>query len=899
VARLTVMRARTRAAVRWIVGLVVAVGVVVGWSATAGADDDPDDEVTAEVECLKSVEQMMPGSVGSYVGEQLIPGYNNVQSARRTAWILTSIGISIPNWANDLLGNTTTVEARGPRWYVEEAVTEAEDYDNCALAWWRPVGDCRRPMDPTGEQGPGGDGEDPAEPDAPGRNGITRFLPDKCWGPYPADSYDLHYDAGNMLQMWQRKLWAGMTGFFHHVGKGAMQVALGLLGFAFTTFQVLDYKDVALTAATQYQDHLVGPFGLVDMAWLVLVGFVAVKALRGRLGVAGGEIVMSLLMLTLASTLMANREGYLQGAATNMDQLTSSILAAGSGEDPADASGDAYWYVRPVQKALFVEFIDRPYDYINFGGEITEDTCIKRRNRILYAGAPNDGGWGIRYMDGRDEDDTTCDAHALAMGAPTGERMLIAFTTMAVCIGVALIVAGAALTMLIAKVLLLVLFALAPFAAAAAPLPGVGRRLAWGWVGIFVQAMTAAVGMGFVLSLFLLGVQVVVDQTDEMAPFERWVVMLLIVGVLYLVRLRILGASKAVATAVADNLTRLSPAAAHWQGGPGIGLDLRGADRRVARGTKAVAGYGVQQAPLQGIAAAGAVVGLGATAWNRRRTGRIGLRNLRRMERYREDVGHAMGLRGMPFNPRRRRRALRRMEHGSGGRGPGPSWPRGGGAGSGPGWTRGVGRPRSEPVSVGPTRGHPRTPRPRDSAEPRPPVGNWLAARGELARDTMRLDRAAEVAGSVGRGTTRGVARAWRGTRDAIGGRLSPRLSHLERRWRDRQPANRYPGYWADRGDDRRGIDRRYQERRAAEREAAADLAPGRRRLRPDERQQLGFETSPRGARRRDYKGFRERWAHPESVRLRDYPGVRHLRSLGRRIPGFGRRSRGHDRGRG
>jgi hypothetical protein len=870
--------------VRGIVGLLVATVVVVGWSTAAGADEDPDDEVTTDLECLMSPQQMIPGSFGSYVSEQMIPGYGSVQSARRMAWMLTNIGIEVPGWANELLGNTTTVEVQGPRWYVDEATTEAEDYDNCALAWWRPVGDCRRPMH--GDSPGPGDGDDDrlGEPDAPGRNGLTRFLPDKCWGPYPADSYDLYYDAGGFLDMWPRKVWAGMTGFFHQVGKGAMQLALGLVGFAFTTFRVIDYEDVALTAASQYQDNLIGPFGIVDIAWLALVGFVALKALRGRLGVAVGEVAMTVVMLTLASTLMANREGYLEGAATSMDQLTVSILAAGSGEDPATASGDAYWYVRPVQKALFVEFIDRPYDYINFGGEITEKACIKRRDRILYAGVPSDGGWAIRYMDGRSEDDTRCDAHALAMGAPTASRMLIALITMLVCIGVALIVAGAALTMLIAKVLLLVLFAVAPFAAAGAALPGVCRRLTWGWVGIFVQAMTAAAGMSFVLSMFLLGFQGVVDRTDEMSPFERWVVMLVIVGVLYLVRLRILGASKAVATAVADNLTRLSPAAAHWQGGTDIGLDLRTAQRYIARGSLTGAGYFMRQSPLLGVAAAAGATRMAGNAYGRRRTQRHGLANLRKMERYREDVGHAMGLRGLSFNPGRRRRALRRM--GGGGQGPGPVRP---------GGPRG-GDPRPGPAAGGRSRPRPSPARGRDHVEPRPPSGNWLAARWELARDTLRMDRGAEVASAAWRGTTQGVGRAWRGTQAAAGRRLSPGLSRLENRWRNRQPPNRYPGHGVDRSAERRDIDRRYQERRAAEREAAAGLGPGRRRLRPEERRRFGFGASPREDRRRDQQGFRDRWAHPESVPLRDYPGVRHLRSVGKLVPGFGRRRRGRGR---
>jgi hypothetical protein len=775
--------------------VVVTTALVLGADAASARpadDEDPNQVIEDDVECLKSAEQMAPGSIGTYVTEQVTPIYGQVQAARRTAWALNWLGVPVPGFLNDAAGLTTSVTARGPRWYVDEARTEADDYDNCALARHHPTGDCSQwqPRQPTPYNDPGyfePGGDRPIEPDVGQRNGITGFLPDKCWGQYPADSYDLHYDGGNALQ-WDRKIWGGMTGFFHHVGKGSMQVSLGLLGFAFSTFHVLDYKTVALSAATNYQDNLVGPFGLAEIAWFCLFAFAAIKALRGKLGIAGGEIVVSLVLVTLAGALMANREGYLEGASTTMDQLTNSILAAGNGDQPTTA-GETIWYVRPIQRTLFDEFVDRPFDYINFGGQITEQTCIDRRNRILWAGVPNDGGWAIRYMDGRDENDTTCDAHAVAMGVPTGGRMLIALITMAVSLGVAIIVGGAALTMLMAKVLLLVLMALAPFAAVCAILPGLGRRLAWGWVGVLVQAIVAAAGMAFVLSLFLLGFKGVVEQTDALGPFERWVVLLVIVGVIYMMRQRILGGSKTLANSVADNLTRLSPAAAHWQGGQNMGLDLRTADRTIGRGVKATAGYGMAQAPLLGLATVGGAVGLASTSWGRFRTGRISLKNLRRMERYREDAGHASG-RALPFNNFLRRRALRRGRgrgngggpgHGRGPGGPGRG-PRPGGPGHGPrhpGPRGGPGRP-ARPTNRGhfPSGGgQPQGPPPRrgrGGGEQQHPVRDWVRPRADGFMQRTRLD----VARS-------GVVHAYDNTARWAGGRVEA----LGRRWDRRQAA--------------------------------------------------------------------------------------------------------------
>jgi hypothetical protein len=920
-------------------GVLIVVAVVLGWASTAGAgpdQDDADEMTTASIGCLRSPDEMVPDSFGDAALE-IWSGASIVQNARRTRWMLDWLGVPrLPDAMDASL--RTEVELTAVRWYVDEARREAEEHDNCALARHRPTGDCSQwqPFQPTpGGTGssffePGGDR--PVEPDVSRRNGITGFLPDKCWGAYPADSYDLYYSSGSFA--FHHKAWSLMTGFFHQVGKGAMQMALGSMGFAFSTFHTLDYQDFALDAALNYERNLVGPFGLEDIAFLSLIGYAAVKALRGKLGIAGGEIVMALLAGTLAAVLMANRQGYLEGAATTMDDLTVSILAAGEGNDPTTAGGEAIWYVRPIQRALFDEFVDRPFDYINFGGEITEQTCRDRRDRILWAGVNDDGGWGIRYMDGRG-DDTTCDAHALAMGRPDRERTLIALITMAVCIGVTLIVGGASLVMLLSKILLLVLFALAPFAAVGSTLPAVGRRLAWSWVGVFVQAMLAAAGMSFVLSLFLLGFRGVVERSESLSPYERWLLMLVIVGVMYLVRLRLLNGTKAVANTLSDQLTRLSPGSAHWERRDGgVGLDLRTADSKLRRAQMATAGYALGQAPLLGLAAVGAAAGVAATSYGRWRTGRVGIKNLRRMERYREAIGATDGMRGLPFNSVLRNRALRRLRRAGHPHVPPPNPSRarpGGGGGSGPPPRGGPSGPRGPqqppPPPTGP-RGGPPGPRGR----PQGPSGNWLAARGELLRDTLRLDRAAEVASAARRSTADAAGRAWgatnrgwdRGTGAVARGARRVGQSHpgpggrplrvgtLAQRWSERidaLPANRRPGWAAprdpradqpggpprdtrpSRADDRRDFDRRYQERRQAEREAAATLGPGRRRLRPDERERLGFEDSAREQRRRDVDRFREQWANPQAVPLRDQPIVRGVRRLWGRARRGGRDS--------
>jgi hypothetical protein len=805
-------RGGDRASARWGVGVLVSLAVIAGWGEAAGAEGGPDEVVTTEVQCLKPVTATLPGRDGQSVGgrvvagiaEQQTPVVGTYSNAQRVYYVLRMLGIDIPGTVEEsILDLLEPVRLTAPRWYVDQARSEAVGYMNCALARQTPTGSCARlrqeheaaTAGPSGRRELEGSGD---RVEVPNRNGVTGFLPDRCWGPYPADAYDIHYDDGGLLS-WDREAWATLTGLFHAIGKASIQIALGLLELAFATFRVLDYQDVALTAAARYQSRLVGPFGLVDIAWLVLLGFAAVRALAGKLGIAGGEIVTSLVFVTLAAVLMSDRAGYLQGTAETMDALGTSILAAGNDWDPS-ARYSPEQTLRPVQETLFVEFIDRPFDYINFGGRIDDDTpeCLARRNRILEANVPGDGGWGIRYMAGGG---AACEDYALAMGRPTSARMVASLVTAIVAVAVGVVVGGASLVMLMAKVLVLVLFALMPFAAVGSILPGVGRRLAWGWVGTLVQAMLASAGMSFLLSLFLLAIQAVIRTSDDSDPFQRWVVMLLVVGVMYLLRLRIVAGTRTAANQVADALTRLSPASRHWQGSGAAGVDLLTADRRGGQ----LLAYGAAQGPLLGVAAGAWVSARVSTGYGRWRSGRVTLGNLRKMARYNERSGHLSGTPGM-FNRASPLNVVRKLflptpeggGHGHHGHAPkAPPTPtpapkprpR-------PGGPPNAGKHYGPPKGPGPGPG-PASPAPRPTPKPGPqgPVGGGVAPgpgpapQGPLPRTEVDPPASPRPASGPARPQAtierprNAVVRAW----DNSGRWRDRKVDSLEGRWRQRE----------------------------------------------------------------------------------------------------------------
>lgn len=642
----------------WAGVALVVVALVGGWAGPASAspqhpaqdedgDDpppDPDDPDEATTRCPIDFD-------APYMPDW--PVQQQAESTGAAISLILSLGQSTELFNPTLF----TVRILGPAWYVDEALAEADD-GNCALAVNRPTGNCDlyRPIE-LPRYGPvtdadldADDGSPPPmiDRDVPRNGGMTSMLPDNCWGEYPADAYRIHYRADGFWSF-DEKVFGIATGTIHAIGKGSMQVGLAMMDFGFATFRIVDYKRIALTAATNYDTKLVGPLGLVEIAWFVLFAYAAIQALRGKLGIAGGEIAMSIVLVTLASVLMANREGYLDGVADTTDRLTSSVLSAGAGRRPSD-SYNPYDTLQPLQRTLFDEFVDRPFDYIHFGGEITEPACRQRRDRILYANVPKDHGWGSRYMaDGGDE----CREYARSMGETTPAKMLMASITTVVCFAVAFSLAAMSFTMALAKVLVMGVFVAAPFAAVAAPFPGTMRRLAWSWFSILIQAVLTAVAMALLLSIFVLGIDGVVDNTETMGTFERWLVMLVIVAIIFLLRRHLLDGTRRASSSIGDTLTRLSPAAAHWQGsgmggggGGGGGLDLRAGERTLGS-------YGGAHAPMIGLAGVGAVGGLVATGWGRRATGKRALRNLVYMEDKK-----AVGGRALPRNRLLRRVAL-------------------------------------------------------------------------------------------------------------------------------------------------------------------------------------------------------------------------------------------------
>jgi hypothetical protein len=148
------------------------------------------------------------------------------------------------------------------------------------------------------------------------------------------------------------------------------------------------------------------------------------------------------------------------------------------------------------------------------------------------------------------------------------------------------------LTIVVAQIIAVVLFAVAPFAALGAILPGGGRVLALGWLAALIRVVLVVVGMSFVLSLLLLTIQGLLSAGNDSGIVERFALVNIVVLAMFAARRRILHAGANMAASIGGKLTPSAPeggwlAAGAVGGITGFALASDGAVRKRAAATVA------------------------------------------------------------------------------------------------------------------------------------------------------------------------------------------------------------------------------------------------------------------------------------------------------------------------
>jgi hypothetical protein len=542
---------------------------------------------------------------------------------------VASVGVEDPNALSHLAGGVqemlillglylprvdVTVPSNAPQWWRDQLVEEGQCHlatrvpmscrpeDSRALLWQ--PDDAAPEDDPPAQDEPPSDRYNPAEDGrTPGpserirRESTGGVLSDTCVADYPASHYDIGYSTAGFADI-EDRLNGNLSNLFFGVGKGAIQVSFHVINYAFDFDLIGGLGGPAETMWGAYDRHVVGGLRLRDVAWLAFVGYLALLAVRGRFALVGSEFVASLVLFAVFTALLANPNGYMEGTARTIDEVSSSLLRIGcDGENfstqPFDGTrlmsseaGCEGNGLRRIQGELHDLFIDEPYRYINWNWSSTfESQCGTRMRDILATGPHGTDDWPREYM-AQGETAGPCHDAAVFNADATLERTFQSLLAGVMAVAVAVVLAAMALSVLIAKFVVALLFGLAPIAAALAILPGGGRRLATSWMTTLLQAVVVAVGMSLILSMMMIALDAVASAPVNagLTLVERWTLLIVLLIVVWFARKRVLSAIQGVASQIGDRLARPQPGGSGFPafGGPGgqpSGSSLFGATR--------------------------------------------------------------------------------------------------------------------------------------------------------------------------------------------------------------------------------------------------------------------------------------------------------------------------------
>ncbi|HLM64755.1 MAG TPA: hypothetical protein VK306_10695 [Acidimicrobiales bacterium] len=378
------------------------------------------------------------------------------------------------------------------------------------------------------------------------------IVPDDCWGPFASSHYDIGCDEGAWNNI-GRKVYCTFTDLAFQGARSATATSLWLVEWAYSFGVYERLGGPAITIADTYQSNLIGPLGLTELAWFYAVVWTGLGVLRGRFAMAGGEFAASIVMAGLAGILLANPAGYMQGAFDTMGTISGALLSTGTGQPPPDDALDADAVLQPLQAHLHRAFVEDPYDHLNWGDTDMPPQCRAMRDRILAFGP-----WG--NSDGpRDAmEQAGCQAQADFNHDPTGQRLFGAVLTMTAALVMVVLVGLVSLTIVVAQIMAVVLFAVAPFAALGAILTGGARKLALAWIAGIIRVILVVIGMSFVLSLLLLTIEALLSAGADADLIERFALVNIVVIAMFAARRRVLSAGADLAANIGG---RLSPQA--------------------------------------------------------------------------------------------------------------------------------------------------------------------------------------------------------------------------------------------------------------------------------------------------------------------------------------------------
>jgi len=284
---------------------------------------------------------------------------------------------------------------------------------------------------------------------------------------------------------------------------------------------------------------LLGPLNVMGFFLFLTLIYAGWHTFRGRSAVGIGEFGLSLLIYAMAIVALNNPVQGFKDAVDGVTNISGQVMSvalsnglnvdgiAGKSRCPALQTTNAGPNFNTIQCVLRVEFVDVPFDMLNFGKVITPaDACWGPRQTLLKkAPGAGDANGAQSALGGN--------CGKLLQTKPSMDRFFSTFLyLLAILVMVGLLIVYSAMGIMALLTGIFLLMGLWPMFALGL-LPGGARRSFWRWVTAFAATIASVIAMAAFLAVLIWGSDEALNTTGSLPIVLRFLVMD-IVGIMML-----------------------------------------------------------------------------------------------------------------------------------------------------------------------------------------------------------------------------------------------------------------------------------------------------------------------------------------------------------------------------
>jgi hypothetical protein len=379
----------------------------------------------------------------------------------------------------------------------------------------------------------------------------SEYPTDPASGIVPIGNYDIGCDNGGFLGDVTCMTVGVATNLVFSLGKLLVAGSVWLLSAAIGFTLEAALTDAATSLADLLDARLLGPMRLSHLGLVVSALYMGWQFLRGRIGLGAGEFALSLIILAVLIHISTGSGfGATVNDAVNATSSVSAEIVSLASDTSAEGAADR------VSTGLLAGFVRDPYDTINWGRPLNGTVCETARNQALETGPHGSDVQPRQFMSA-----AGCQAEADFNSTATVGRLVGGFLYLIVAVAALLLLVITALSLVVAKGLVLFLIALLPIALYAGVFPGAGRSLLWHWVASLVRVLALIIVMGIFLAILIVGLTGLLAIPGGM--WERFLLVVFFMAVMWVGRRQLVDISSRFADSTLHRLDAARLGGAH------------------------------------------------------------------------------------------------------------------------------------------------------------------------------------------------------------------------------------------------------------------------------------------------------------------------------------------------